>query len=160
MSGGAAGGPGEAPDDGVVEAVRAANRARRRGGEPEPGEAVPGDPIPGDPSRRLAVYGSLAPGKENHHVVADLAGSWEEGFVRGVLHPEGWGATMGYPALRWDPGGERIAVHLLTSDDLPGAWPRLDRFEGPAYRRIWIPVERPGKEPVVANLYALTEASR
>jgi gamma-glutamylcyclotransferase (GGCT)/AIG2-like uncharacterized protein YtfP len=48
---------------------------------------------------RLAVYGSLAPGRENHWVLAGMSGAWQKGSVRGRLHPEGWGATEGYPAI-------------------------------------------------------------
>lgn len=137
------------PDrDRLVEALRAANRGEHR-------EALAR--LLDGPGRRLAVYGSLRPGEENHGVVADLAGEWEEGVVRGHLLEEGWGASMGYPALRWDPQGAAVPVHMLTSDDLPGAWGRLDRFEGPAYRRVWVPVHLSDDRTVVANLYEAVE---
>jgi hypothetical protein len=47
---------------------------------------------------------------------------------------------------------------------LATAWPTLDRFEGPDYRRILVPVFKPGladeRRPyTVANLYAAAEAS-
>lgn len=132
----------------LVEALRAANRREHR-------EALAR--LLDRPGRRLAVYGSLGPGEENHGLVEDLAGEWEEGGVRGHLVEEGWGASMGYPALRWDPEGPAVPVHLLTSDDLPGAWDRLDRFEGPAYRRIWVPVHLEDDRAVVANLYEAAE---
>lgn len=90
--------------------------------------------------RRLAVYGTLAPGEPNHDQVAGLEGRWTEGVVWGRRVEEGWGADLGYPALRLDPDGEPIRVALLESRDLPRAWPRLDRFEGPAYRRVTAPV--------------------
>ena len=38
-----------------------------------------------DASHRLAVYGSLAPGQTNHHVVADIPGTWTGGTVEGLL---------------------------------------------------------------------------
>lgn len=101
---------------------------------------------------RLAVYGTLAPGEVNHAVVADLRGTWRAGEVRGWLHPTGWGMTYGFPALRWDPEGPAVAVQVLTSEDLPAAWPRLDRFEGEAYRRIVVPVTC-GDTTVPANIY-------
>jgi len=101
---------------------------------------------------RLAVYGTLAPGEVNHAVVADLRGTWSRGVVRGRLHPTGWGMTYGFPALRWDPDGPDVPVHLLTSADLPAAWARLDRFEGDAYRRIVVPVVC-GGATVHANIY-------
>lgn len=134
--------------DRLAEALRAANRGKQR-------EAL--RHLLDRPGRRLAVYGSLVPGEENHGVVADLAGEWEEGIVRGHLLEEGWGTSMGYPALRWDPEGPAVSVHLLTSDDLPEAWDRLDRFEGPAYRRVWVPVELGDDRTVVANLYVAAE---
>src|ERR671911_2411458 len=43
----------------------------------------------------LAVYGTLAPGQPNHHVVAPLGGEWTDGLVEGDLLPEGWGASRG-----------------------------------------------------------------
>jgi gamma-glutamylcyclotransferase (GGCT)/AIG2-like uncharacterized protein YtfP len=111
---------------------------------------------------RLAVYGTLAPGRPNHHVVAPLGGEWTEGVVEGDLYPVGWGATLGYPAFRPRAGGPAVAVHVLTSPKLALAWPALDEFEGPGYRRILIPVLTPGTADerrllTVANLYAAAE---
>ena len=47
-----------------------------------------------DPNRdradwRLAVYGTLAPGRPNHHQLSALSGRWSEGHVRGQLHEAG-----------------------------------------------------------------------
>jgi gamma-glutamylcyclotransferase (GGCT)/AIG2-like uncharacterized protein YtfP len=113
-------------------------------------------------SRTLAVYGTLAPGRSNHHVVAPLGGEWTEGVVEGDLSPEGWGATLGFPAFRARVGGPLVSVHVLTAARLADAWAVLDDFEGPGYRRILVPVLR--AEPAddrserrlytVANLYA------
>ncbi|HZG41430.1 MAG TPA: gamma-glutamylcyclotransferase [Longimicrobium sp.] len=110
----------------------------------------------------LAVYGTLAPGRPNHHVVSPLGGEWTEGVIEGELFPVGWGATLGYPAFRPRAGGPAVPVHVLKADALAGAWPRLDRFEGPGYRRILVPVFAAG--PVderrlytVANLYAAAD---
>lgn len=113
-------------------------------------------------SRRLAVYGTLAPGKPNHHVVAPLGGEWTNGIVEGDLSEEGWGATLGYPAFRPRAGGAVIAVQVLTSSALPAAWPEIDRFEGPEYRRILVPVFHSGPPDgrrlyTVANLYAAAD---
>lgn len=111
-------------------------------------------------SHVLAVYGSLAPGRPNHHVVAPLGGEWTEGVVEGELSPVGWGATLGYPAFRPQVGGAAVAVQVLTSARLPEAWTRLDAFEGPEYRRILVPVFGPNASGerrlyTVANLYAV-----
>ncbi len=60
-----------------------------------------------------------------------------------------------------------MAVQVLTASPLASAWPDLDRFEGPGYRRILVPVfgteMGPGQAGerrlhTVANLYAPIEA--
>lgn len=109
-----------------------------------------------DPQHRLAVYGTLQPGREHHHELEGLEGGWTRGVVRGRFYPEGWGAAMGYPGLVIDPEGEPVAVHVLQSEDLPQHWERLDAFEGEAYRRVVVAVET-GGGMVEACLYALSE---
>lgn len=91
---------------------------------------------PDGADRRLATYGTLAPGRVNHARVAELRGRWLRGTVRGRLVEAGWGAALGFPGLILDPAGARIDVHLLLSPDLPDHWSRLDAFEGPGYRRV------------------------
>jgi gamma-glutamylcyclotransferase (GGCT)/AIG2-like uncharacterized protein YtfP len=97
---------------------------------------------PGDSKRvshestfRLAVYGSLAPGRPNDHELSRLSGRWIEGTVRGQLLQEGWGAEIGYPGIVLDAGGDAVSVQLFESPDLPNHWTRLDEFEGRGYRR-------------------------
>ena len=118
-------------------------------------------------SHTLAVYGTLAPGQPNHHVVAPLGGEWTDGLIEGDLLPAGWGAALGYPGFRPRVGGAAVAVQVLTAPLLATAWPTLDRFEGPEYQRILVPVFGtelgPGQAGerrlhTVANLYAATEA--
>ncbi len=87
------------------------------------------------PNTRLATYGSLAPGRVNHHQLATLRGEWSRGTVRGKLLDEGWGSALGFPGLVLDPAGTPIDVSLFESEDLPQHWARLDQFEGPGYRR-------------------------
>jgi gamma-glutamylcyclotransferase (GGCT)/AIG2-like uncharacterized protein YtfP len=108
-------------------------------------------------SRRLAVYGSLAPGESNHHVLTNLTGEWFDGVVRGHLMDSGWGSDLGYPALRWDPNGDEVPAKLLVSADLPGHWERLDAFEGDHYRRDLVTVHHPGNETSIANIYVVRE---
>lgn len=149
----------------LVAAANAARRLREVSGRAE-------EPDESDAERRLdalfrtrhtlAVYGTLAPGQPNHHVVAPLGGEWTEGVIEGDLFPAGWGAILGYPAFLPRAGGAAVAVKVLTSPGLAAAWPALDRFEGPEYRRILVPVFRagPGEERrlyTVANLYAAAE---
>lgn len=118
-------------------------------------------------SHRLAVYGTLAPGQPNHHIVAPLGGEWTDGLIEGELVPVGWGASLGYPAFRPRVGGATVAVKVLTAPLLATAWPNLDGFEGPEYQRILVPVfstepgsGQPGERRLctVANLYAAAEA--
>ena len=103
---------------------------------------------------RLAIYGTLAPGRQNHWVLDGLAGEWSDGFVRGTLRLAGWAATHGYPGLLWNPEGERVAVKLFESADLPQHWERIDAFEGANYPRRLIPVEQDGRL-TIANIYTL-----
>lgn len=84
----------------------------------------------------FATYGTLAPGRVNHHQLAGLRERWRRGTVRGRLVAAGWGAALGYPGLVLDPLGSAVEVHLLESPELSDHWSRLDAFEGPGYRRV------------------------
>ncbi len=110
-------------------------------------------------SERLAVYGSLAPGRSNHHVLAPFGGTWTRGRVRGDLVELGWGAAAGYPALRLRDDGPWVLVHMLESTRLPGAWSGVDAFEGSEYRRVLAPVYAETGDAMriitVANLYEI-----
>lgn len=88
----------------------------------------------------LATYGTLAPGRKNHHLLENLRGRWIIGEVRGILVDRGWGSALGFPALIPAEDGDSIEVHLLVSGDLPSHWDRLDAFEGTEYRRAPIAV--------------------
>ena len=90
---------------------------------------------------RLASYGTLAPGRSNHHVLDGMTGQWIEGFVTGHIKDVSWGNKSGYPALMPDPNGGKIPVHVFESRDLPDHWARLDAFETDEYARIILPVE-------------------
>lgn len=92
---------------------------------------------------RLAVYGTLMPGRSNAHELAMLDGTWRTGIVRGYLSEDGWGLTGGFPGLKLDPHGDEIPVHVLESADLPDHWERLDAFEGEEYARVVARVETP-----------------
>lgn len=104
-------------------------------------------------SQTLAVYGSLKPGKENHHLISDLKGEWHKGYINGIFYDQGWGAGLGYPAVRWNPSAEEIPVHVLISGHLPHSWDWLDDFEGEDYCRILVPVYQGKKVRWVANIY-------
>ncbi|WP_222106070.1 gamma-glutamylcyclotransferase family protein [Catellatospora sichuanensis] len=95
-------------------------------------------------NHRLATYGSLAPGRPNHHQLAGLDGRWFAGHLHGRLLDAGWGATLGYPGLVVDPHGERVDVQVFESSELPAHWSRLDAFEGSQYERVPVTVHTPG----------------
>jgi len=105
---------------------------------------------------RLAVYGTLAPGRPNHHQLRGLSGRWIEGTVRGQLLKEGWGAAQGYPGLILDPDGPTVDVQLLDSPDLSEHWARLDEFEGPGYRRTVTTVST-AEGDLSASVYVLAQ---
>jgi gamma-glutamylcyclotransferase (GGCT)/AIG2-like uncharacterized protein YtfP len=105
---------------------------------------------------RLATYGTLAPGRPNHHQVSALEGRWRRGHVRGTLINAGWGADHGFPGLVLDSAGEDVMVDVLESSDLPAHWSRLDEFEGPAYRRVATTAST-SDGPVETFIYVLDE---
>ena len=107
--------------------------------------------------KRLATYGTLAPGRVNAHELAALSGAWTRGTVRGRLVEEGWGAAHGCPAIVLDPQGEDVEVEVFTSDDLPAHWGRLDAFEGEGYQRTVVEVST-SEGTVKAYIYALRGA--
>ena len=104
-------------------------------------------------SNHFAVYGTLAPGAPNHHVLESLSGEWRDGSVHGDPHQTGWGAQQGYPAIRWNPRSGQVPVKLLVSEDLEHHWERLDKLEGPEYQRILVPVVMSDEVVAVANIY-------
>ena len=107
--------------------------------------------------RRLATYGTLSPGRPNHHQLSGLNGRWSRGSVRGDLHEDGWGAAQGFPGLVLSSTGALVTVDIFTSDDLPAHWSRLDAFEGEGYRRVATEVLTPDGV-VEACIYVLAPA--
>lgn len=104
---------------------------------------------------RLFIYGTLAPGRPNHHRVADIPGEWRAATLRGTLHDEGWGATQGYPAIIPDPTGQAVQGSVLSSTELSEHWARLDAFEGEAYERVEVQIEFVEGGRADAFVYAL-----
>ena len=111
-----------------------------------------------DAETRLAVYGTLAPGRSNHHQLAGLEGRWRTGTVRGRRYDSGWGAALGFPGLVLDERGDAVEVQLLESPDLPAHWRRLDEFEGPGYRRVAVAVAL-AEETLPAFIYELAASA-
>jgi gamma-glutamylcyclotransferase (GGCT)/AIG2-like uncharacterized protein YtfP len=105
---------------------------------------------------RLFVYGTLAPGRANAHVLAPVPGTWEPASVTGTLFAEGWGAAAGYPGLVLSSDGDRVDGLLFTSGALDSHWERLDAFEGDGYRRVSTTVTRQDGTTVDAFVYTLS----
>ena len=78
---------------------------------------------------RLFVYGTLAPGRPNAHVLAGVRGTWEPATVRGTLYPEGWGAAVGYPGIVLEETGREVPGFVFSSDELAEHWTRLDEVD-------------------------------
>lgn len=102
--------------------------------------------------QRLFVYGTLAPGRPNEHVLADLDGEWEPASVKGRLVQEGWGWEHGYPAISVDTDDGRVDGLLFSSEQLADHWARLDEFEGIGYERVTVLAESKDG-PVEAHVY-------
>ena len=105
---------------------------------------------------RLATYGTLGPGKPNHHHLSMIDGNWSTGSVRGFLHDAGWGADLGFPAIVLDPIGPEVSVDVLESERLSEHLSRLDDFEGPAYARVLTEVTTSAGK-VEAYIYVLAQ---
>ena len=106
-------------------------------------------------THRLFVYGTLAPGRPNAHVLADVPGEWEPATVTGRLFQEGWGAAVGYPGIVLDENGDEIEGFLFTSDRLAEHWARLDEFEGDGYKRVVTMAKLKDGSGVDAYIYRL-----
>jgi gamma-glutamylcyclotransferase (GGCT)/AIG2-like uncharacterized protein YtfP len=104
-------------------------------------------------TQRLFVYGTLAPGRPNEHLLADVDGDWEPATVRGVLVQEGWGAGLGFPAIALAADGPEVSGFLFVSDRLDDHWARLDAFEGEEYDRVVAPAKRTDGQEVDAHVY-------
>ena len=111
----------------------------------------------GSMTDHLFVYGTLAPGRVNEHVLAELRGAWAPATVRGALHPEGWGAAVGYPGIILDEGGSEVRGFIFSSKDLAAHWTRLDEFEGEGYKRVLASAALEDGTIVPAYVYALSE---
>ena len=111
------------------------------------------------PEKVLIIYGTLAPGKPNHHVIEPIKGAWQKGIVRGKLVNMGWGAYLGYkgfvPTRREEQ--DEIPAVILSSDELVANWKMLDEFEGEGYRRILVPFEAENGEVGVGYIYAVND---
>lgn len=105
----------------------------------------------------LFVYGTLAPGRPNAHVLEDVPGTWTPATLRGDLHEAGWGAADGFPAIIPRPDAEAVRGWVFASDALADHWQRLDDFEGEGYRRVQVDARLETGETVRTHVYALAQ---
>ena len=103
----------------------------------------------------LFVYGTLAPGRPNAHVLAEVEGDWIPATVRGTLYQEGWGADQGYPGIILDDSQAEVDGLLFASPMLNLHWSRLDAFEGEGYRRVKTTALARNGDTVQAYIYEL-----
>jgi gamma-glutamylcyclotransferase (GGCT)/AIG2-like uncharacterized protein YtfP len=104
---------------------------------------------------RLFVYGTLAPGQPNEHILEGVPGTWEPAAVTGNLVARGWGAAVGFPAIVLDEHGPEVHGLLFTSDELGDHWKRLDEFEGDGYQRVLSSARLPDGRTVTTYIYVL-----
>ena len=109
--------------------------------------------------RQLFVYGTLAPGRPNEHVLAEVPGTWQPAVVAGRLLEQGWGATLGYPAIVLDGHGPGVHGFVFASDRLSEHWERLDAFEGDGYERVVTAADLDDGGRVDAYIYVLRDPS-
>lgn len=108
-------------------------------------------------SRRLAVYGTLAPSGNRHDLLAALGGRWFEGHVLGHRFVGRHGSARGYPALRLDLEGDRVPVAVVETPELPRRFGPIDAYEGEGYRRVVAPVWDEDGLLLIANVYESVE---
>lgn len=106
-------------------------------------------------SDHLFVYGSLAPGQPNEHVLTRLGGSFQPASVRGHLRAQGWGAGLGFPGIVPDGAAGEVAGFVFTFAGQLEQWAELDAFEGAEYRRVPVTARLASGQDVTAWVYAL-----
>lgn len=112
------------------------------------------------PENKLIIYGTLAPGKPNHHKISHIKGEWKPAILKGgKLEIKGWGADLGFNGFVPVSENEQtdIPCYVLFSDDLCKNWDFLDEFEGSGYKRILAIYELEDKQRGVGYLYAINE---
>lgn len=108
-------------------------------------------------NQRLFVYGTLAPGEPNEHILKKINGRWDKASVKGRLYPLGWGAGYGYPGLILDESAESVSGLIFSSDELNDFWRELDEFEGDGYQRVITAISQDDGSLVDAFVYVLKQ---
>ncbi len=104
---------------------------------------------------RIFIYGTLAPGRPNEHILSELEGSWQKAYVYGSLIEEGWGSKLGYPGIVLDNSDNQVNGFVFTSNKLNEKLDFLDKFEGREYKRVSTIVYLESHKQDEAYIYAL-----
>lgn len=106
----------------------------------------------------LIIYGSLAPGEANHHIISHINGIWFKAFIKGKIIDNGWSTRTGYPEFqRAEDESQTIEVLAFISDELEDHWDHIDEFEGTEkYARTTISCELEDGQVVEAFIYEAT----
>lgn len=105
----------------------------------------------------LFVYGSLAPGEPNEHILSSNKGTWTKGSVRAFLHKQEWGANKGFLGIKLDEAGGLVPGLVFSSPSLKDEWARLDAFEGTDYRRVLVDVLMEDGTLIKSYIYELAD---
>jgi hypothetical protein len=92
-------------------------------------------------------YGSLAPGGTNQNQLEGLDGQRHDGAVKGNVEERD-----GFLEFHWRHKAKSVPVKVLSTSKLDAQFVRLDRFEGPRYHRILVPIVVDEKT-AVCNIY-------
>lgn len=112
------------------------------------------------PEIKLIIYGTLAPGKPNHHKISHIKGDWKPAVLKGgKLENKGWGADLGFNGYVPAKENEQtnISCYVLFSDELMKNWEILDEFEGAGYKRILAEYELENGENGVGYVYGINQ---
>lgn len=104
--------------------------------------------------QRVFIYGTLAPGKPNEHILKQIQGTWQKANVKGKLLAEGWGAKMGCNGIVLD-GSDEVNGLVFSSNELDKLWDELDTIEGKDYSRVLTDALLENGESVKTYIYEL-----
>ena len=107
-------------------------------------------------TERLFVYGTLAPGRPNEHVLATIGvAPGNQPSSRGPYIKMVRARRWGPPGIILDDQGYDVEGFIFISEHLSNHWAVLDEFEGEEYERTLTTVTREDGSKVEAYIYAL-----